>query len=330
MDLSLVVPCYNEQDNVRLFAQEAQAELADYQYEIIFINDGSHDHTLAELKKLYAERKNNLTILDFSRNFGKEAAIYAGLQKANGRYIAFVDADLQQPLSVVREMLAFLEDNSEYDAVAAYQEERMEDAKMSWVKSCFYKVINCLSDIQFKENASDFRVIRASVGKAILTLPEYERFSKGIFSWVGFNTFYRPYQVRERHAGTSSWSTAQLVRYAINGILSFSTKPLKISLSLGILASVLAVLYSICVIIEKLFIGIAAPGYATQVILILLMGGIQLIVLGIQGEYLARIHIEVKRRPLYLAKSCFSCVIEKSESESETKISRQKEHTDHS
>ena len=307
MKLSLVVPCYNEEENIALLAETAERALEGVEYEIIFINDGSKDNTIGELKKLVDRNSANITVVDFSRNFGKEAGMYAGLQKAKGDYISFVDADLQQPVSVAREMMEFLEENIEYDAVACYQEERIEGKGLSFLKKGFYRVVNMMCDIQFREDASDFRTIRRSVADAILSMPEYHRFSKGIFAWVGYNTYYRPYTVQERHAGKTSWSTIKLFRYAIDGMISFSTKPLKLATGLGLFTSVCAVLYMLFVIFQKLIVGIDVPGYATLVVLILFLGGIQLIVLGIIGEYLARIHIETKHRPIFLEKGCYTC-----------------------
>ena len=307
MKLSLVVPCYNEEENIAVFAETAERALAGIEYEMIFINDGSKDNTIGELKKLVEKQTANITVVDFSRNFGKEAGMYAGLQKARGEYISFVDADLQQPVSVAREMMKFLEEHSEYDAVACYQDERIEGKGLSFLKKGFYRVINMMCDIQFREDASDFRTIRRSVADAILSMPEYHRFSKGIFAWVGYNTYYRPYEVQARHAGETSWSTLKLFRYAIDGMISFSTKPLKLATGLGLLSSVCAVLYMLFVIFQKLVIGIDVPGYATLVVLILFLGGVQLTVLGIIGEYLARIHIESKHRPIFLERGCYRC-----------------------
>ena len=307
MKLSLVVPCYNEEENIAVFAKEAQKALEGIEYEIIFINDGSKDNTIVELKKLVDKKEANITVVDFSRNFGKEAGMYAGLQKASGEYISFVDADMQQPVSVAREMLEFLEENPDYDAVACYQEMRIEGKGVSFLKRGFYRIINQMCDIQFREDASDFRTIRRSVADAILSMPEYHRFSKGIFAWVGYNTYYRPYQVQERHAGNTSWSTMKLFRYAIDGMISFSTKPLKIATGLGLFTSMCAVLYMLFVICQKLIVGIDVPGYPTLVVLILFLGGVQLTVLGIIGEYLARVHTEVKNRPIFLERGCYRC-----------------------
>jgi len=307
MKVSLVVPCYNEEENIALFAKTAEEAMAGMDYEIIFINDGSKDNTIGELKKLVEAKRANITVVDFSRNFGKEAGMYAGLQKASGDYISFVDADLQQPVSVAREMVEFLEENPDYDAVACYQDERIEGKGLSFLKKGFYRIINMMCDIRFREDASDFRTIRRKVADAILSMPEYHRFSKGIFAWVGYNTYYRPYEVQERHAGTTSWSTLKLFKYAIDGMISFSTKPLKLATGLGLFTSFCAIMYMIVVILQKLILGIDVPGYPTLVSLILLLGGVQLTVLGIIGEYLARVHMEVKNRPIFLERGCYKC-----------------------
>lgn len=302
MKLSLVVPCYNEAENVELFTEKARENLVDIEYEIVFVNDGSKDDTIHELKAIKERKRENITIINFSRNFGKEAGIYAGFQHAKGDYVIIIDADLQQPLEVAREMYDFLETHEEYDVVAAYQEERKEGRVLTAFKNTFYSIINKLCDIELYKNASDFRCLRRKVVEAILSMSEYHRFSKGIFAWVGFETYYRPYEVQERNAGTSSWSFWSLLGYAMEGVVSFSTKPLKLVISLGIFTSAMAILYMIVVIVQKLVFGIEIPGYPTIIVLILLIGGIQLTVLGIIGEYLAKVHIEVKDRPIYIAK----------------------------
>lgn len=302
MKLSLVAPCYNEEGNVRIFCETARTVLKDIEYEIVFINDGSKDHTLEELKKLANEKKDNLVIVNFSRNFGKEAGMYAGLQHAKGEYVCIIDTDMQQPIEVAREMMDFLEEHSEYDEVAAYQEERIENKFMTTAKNGFYWLINKLCDVELFKSASDFRVMRRCVVDAILQMTEYHRFSKGIFAWIGFNTYFRPYEARERNSGTTSWSFGKLINYAIEGVVSFSTKPLRVVIKLGIGTSFLAFLYMITVIIQKFAFGIDVPGYPTIIVLILLLGGMQLTVLGIIGEYLSKVHIEVKNRPIYITK----------------------------
>ena len=302
MKLIIQIPCYNEAENVQPFVAQAREELKKIEYEMVFINDGSKDATIQKLKEIKAEGKDNLVIIDFSRNFGKEAGLYAGLQHAKGEYVVIIDADLQQPVSVAREMVEFLEGHEEYDEVAAYQGERKEGKILTAFKSAFYNMINKLSDVELYKNASDFRCLRRNVVDAILSMTEYHRFSKGIFAWVGFNTYYRPYEVQERHAGTTSWNFFKLLNYAIEGMISFSTKPLRAVTTLGIGTSVIAILYMFVVIIQKIFCGNDVPGYPTIIVLILLFGGLQLTVMGIIGEYLAKIHIEVKNRPIYIVK----------------------------
>lgn len=302
MKLSLVVPCYNEEENVELFVEKARENLADIAYEIVFINDGSKDDTIGKLKKISAKKSENITIVNFSRNFGKEAGIYAGLQYAKGDYITIIDADLQQPLEVAREMYEFLEIHTEYDAVAAYQGKRKEGHVLVAFKDAFYNIINKLCDIELYKNASDFRCMRRNVVEAILSMSEYHRFSKGIFAWIGFETYYRAYDVQERNAGTTSWSFWKLFSYAMEGVISFSTKPLKMVSALGASISFVSIFYMIVVIFQKVLFGITIPGYPTIIVLILLLGGIQLSVMGVIGEYLAKVHIEVKDRPIYIAK----------------------------
>lgn len=302
--LSLVVPCYNEEKNIQAFYEQAKKEFADINFEIVFINDGSSDDTENELKQVILNEKEiPITVVNFSRNYGKESAIFAGLQRSVGIYTAIVDADLQQPLQLVKEMLTVLEEGADYDVVAAYQEKRHERKIVSMLKHQFYKIINRIGEVDFYQGASDFRVFRENVKEAILELTENNRFSKGIFSWVGFRTCYIPYEASLRNAGESSWSVRKLFSYAANGIIAFSTIPLRMATFMGIFVSAIAFLYMIFVIAQKVIWGIDIPGYATLLVLILLMGGTQSIFLGILGEYIAKIHIEVKDRPIYIVKS---------------------------
>jgi len=303
MKLSLVVPCYNEQDNVKAFysaCEEAfSGKITDY--EIVFINDGSKDNTWQELKDLWQSKK-NLKLINFSRNFGKEAAMYAGLQKAQGDYVTVIDADLQQRPEVVVEMVSFLDANEDYDCVAAFQKERKEGAVLSFFKKTFYKLINSMCEINFRSGASDFRTFRRGMVASILEMKEYFRFSKGIFSWVGYNTYFMPYEVQERNAGKTSWSFMKLFKYAIHGIVSFTTAPLNIATYVGGFSAFLSGLYMLVVLIQKVFFDIHVPGYPTLVVLILFIGGIQMLMQGIMGQYIARIYIEGKGRPVYIAK----------------------------
>ena len=304
MKLSLVVPCYNEAENVAAF-QDAVIQAFDgcgYDYEIIYVNDGSRDATLHNLKKLHAEQSCPVKVISFSRNFGKEAGLFAGLQHACGEYISLIDADLQQRPEIVRDMVSILDANPETDIVAAYQDRRGEGKVLSFFKKGFYHIINMLSSVALQPDASDFRTFRRRVRDSILELAEYHRFSKGIFAWVGYNTKFIPYTACERAAGKTKWSFWKLVNYAIEGIIGFSTAPLRLATCLGVLTGVAALIYLVMVILEKLILGIAVPGYATIIVLILLLGATQLFCIGIIGEYVGRTFEQSKERPIYIAK----------------------------
>ena len=280
--LSLIVPCYNEEQNVEAFYARCQEVFPTDQYEVVFVNDGSKDGTYKKLQKLHEEH-DNILVVNFSRNFGKESAIYAGLHYASGSYISIIDADLQQDPEIVRNMVNILEEKPDIDVVAAYQAQRHEG--------------------KLRENASDFRTFRASVQKALLDMPEYFRFSKGLFSWVGFETEYIPYEAAERFAGTTKWSFTKLLKYAMEGIISFSTLPLQLATFFGAIVSAIAIIYGIVIIAQTLITGIDVPGYATTIVVVLFLGGVQLLVMGILGEYLAKTYIQGKHRPVYIAKN---------------------------
>lgn len=308
MKLSLVVPCYNEAENVKNF-HDAVIRAFDgcgYDFEIVFVDDGSRDATLHNLKKLYAAQTCPVKIISFSRNFGKEAGIYAGMEHASGDYISLIDADLQQRPEIVREMVAFLEENAEYDVVAAYQDRRGEGKVLSFFKKSFYAIINRMSDVQLHSDASDFRTFRRSVRDSMLSMAEYHRFSKGIFAWVGYETHFIPYTACERVAGTTKWNFRKLMNYAIDGIIGFSTRPLRFATYLGSLTGVAALVYLLIVVLQKLIVGIDVPGYATIIVLILLLGSMQLFCIGIIGEYVGRTFEQSKNRPIYLAKEILS------------------------
>ena len=304
MKLSLVVPCYNEAENVAAFQEAAIAafEGCGYDYEIIFIDDGSKDATLHNLRKIHAQQKCPVKVVSFSRNFGKEAGIYAGLTHASGEYISFIDADLQQRPEIVLDMVKILDEEPEYDIVAAYQDRRGEGKILSFFKKSFYRVINRLSNITLKSDASDFRTIRRSVAQSIIDLTEYHRFSKGIFAWVGYNTCFIPYTACERAAGTTKWNFRSLMNYAIEGIIGYSTKPLRMATFFGFITAAASILYMLFVIIQKIFIGIEIEGYATVIVLTLLLGAIQLFCIGIIGEYVGRTFEQTKDRPIFIAK----------------------------
>ena len=304
MKLSLVVPCYNEAENVSMF-QDAVINAFDgcgYDYEIVYVNDGSRDATLHNLKKLFQAQRCPVKVVSFSRNFGKEAGIYAGMAQASGEYISLIDADLQQRPEIVRDMVKILDEQPEYDVVAAYQDRRGEGKVLSWFKKSFYSLINRLSNVKLKSDASDFRTFRRSVRDSILDLAEYHRFSKGIFAWVGFNTCFIPYTACERVAGETKWNFRKLFNYAVDGIIGYSTAPLRLATYLGGFTAFSAIIYLIIVVLQKLIAGIDVPGFATIIVLILLLGSMQLICIGIIGEYVGRTFEQSKNRPVYIAK----------------------------
>lgn len=302
MNLSIVVPCYNEENNVVPFYNKTVEIFAERMKttELVFVNDGSKDNTIQELKKLAIESEYKIKVVNFSRNFGKEAALLAGLEYADGDYVAIIDADLQQNPKYVIQMMDILKENPEYDGVAAYQEQRREGKVLTWFKNCFYKLINSITEVEFVKSASDFRVLNRKMVNAILSMPERCRFSKGIFSWIGFKVYYMPYEVEERFAGSSKWNFWKLFAYAINGIVAFSDKPLIVSSIAGFFLCVIAVIMMLYTIIKTMMFGDPVAGYPTLVSIILLMSGIQLFCIGIIGQYLAKIYTESKERPVYI------------------------------
>lgn len=306
MKLSLVVPCFNEEESVINFYTEVtkvfEGKVEDY--EIVFVNDGSRDKTPEILKAIF-DRADNVKVINFSRNFGKEAAIYAGLQNSDGDYTCVIDADLQQRPEVVLEMKDILDNNADIDCVAAYQGERKESKTLIFFKDKFYEIINKLSDVELYPGASDFRLMRRPMIDAVLSMSEYSRFSKGLFSFVGYNTKYIPYEVQERAAGTSKWSFMKLFRYAIEGIVGYSTLPLKAASYAGVGLMGASVLYLIIALIVGAVVG-EITGTVAVITLILFIGGLNSLFLGIIGEYLARAYMQVKHRPIYIAKDVLS------------------------
>lgn len=304
MKLSLVIPCYNEEKNIEPFMKCCIETFGNNKnIEYIFINDGSKDNTFLEIKKIIEKYKNeNILGISFSRNFGKEAAMLAGLKKSKGKFTALIDADLQQNPKYVKQMLEYIEGHGEYDCVTCYQEKRKEGKLLTWLKERFYSLINKISDVEFYKNASDFRLFNRKVLNSILDMKEYYRFSKGLFSYIGYNTYYMPYEVNERMYGKSSWSLFGLFKYALNGIIGFSVAPLKLATILGLITMILSLIYLIVIIIKKIFIGIAVSGYPTIICLILIFGGLQMFLLGVIGEYLGRTYIETKKKPVYIIK----------------------------
>lgn len=301
--LSLVIPCYNEEDNIKLMYDKCIKCLSkkEYRLELILINDGSTDKTLNNLKKLL-KNEEEIRIINFSRNFGKEAAMYAGLKNATGDYVAIIDADLQQDPALINDMYQILKEKEEYDAVCCYQEKRIENKFTSFMKKGFYKIIRKLSDVDFREGASDFRLFRRYVVDAILSLSETNRFSKGIFGYIGFNTCYIPYTPNKRTNGKSKFGFYASLKYAISGIINFSVAPLKLATIMGTIISFTSFICLVVAIIKKLVIGADVPGYTTLLVCILFLGGVILLCLGVLGEYLARAYMEIKNRPIYIEK----------------------------
>ena len=304
-DLSFVIPCYNEVGNVGVIFEAIHTvfDPENISVELVMVNDGSSDGTREKLRELFAaDGGSSLKVIDFSRNFGKEAAIYAGLSNAHGERVCIIDADMQQRPEVALEMYRLLDEHPEYDCIAAYQDQRNEGKLLTFFKNRFYKMINRMCDIDFVQGASDFRMFRRNMADAILSVKEYHRFSKGIFAWVGFDTYFMPYEAQERNSGSSKWSFFKLFAYAVDGIVAYSTVPLRISTILGVVLSIFAVVYMIVLVIKTLIMGIDVPGYATTLGFVLLLGGIQLLILGILGEYMSRVYIQGKDRPIYVVK----------------------------
>lgn len=299
MRLSVVIPCYNEEENVSLFHDEFSKAFASFKhkYELIFVNDGSNDNTFGELKKICSNSKENIKIVNFSRNFGKEAAMYAGLKEATGDFVSLIDADLQQRPEVLLEMVNFLENNENYDCVCAYQDVRNEGRVLRFFKNCFYKLINMISDVDFVQGASDFRVFKKCVRDAIVDLDERQRFTKGIFSFVGFKTHFMPYRAEARVNGKSKWSFISLFKYAISGIVAFSTLPLKIATFLGGFTIVGSFIYLVVSLILKI-------KFSTMMLFFMIsfFSGVQLLFIGIFSQYMAMMYDEVKKRPIYIAR----------------------------
>ncbi|MGV3203665.1 glycosyltransferase family 2 protein [Limosilactobacillus reuteri] len=303
--LSIVVPCYNEEETIPLFypAVEKVVKQMPVDTEYWIVNDGSNDGTLAELRKLHEQDPERVHYVSFSRNFGKEAGLYAGLQAATGDYVVVMDADLQDPPEYLPEMYRAIS-TGEYDCVGMRRTDRKGEAKFkSFLSNQFYNVINKISDTKIVSGARDYRMMTRQMVDAVLSLTEYNRFSKGIFNWVGFKTKYLPYKNVERVAGTTDWSTWKLFKYAIDGITDFSEAPLAIATWAGGLTAFISIIGMIIVIIRKIIEpGSSAFGWASMVCIILFLGGIQLLCLGIVGRYIGRIYMQTKKRPIYIIK----------------------------
>lgn len=302
--LSIVVPCFNEEETIRPFLEATkivEQEMAqDLVFDYIFVNDGSKDNTLEVLRQVSNEFS-NVHYLSFSRNFGKEAALLAGLENATGDLVTVMDVDLQDPPEMLVDMYNLIQKG--YDVVGTRRADRKgEPVIRSIFAKMFYKIINAVSDTEMVDGARDFRLMTRQVIDSILELNEVNRFSKGIFSWVGFNVTYLPYENRERVAGETSWNFWSLLRYSIEGFINFSDAPLNFSIWSGLISFCLSVLGILFVIIRKLTIGGSVTGWASLVSIILFIGGIQLLSLGIIGKYISKIFLETKKRPIYIIK----------------------------
>lgn len=301
--LSVVVPCFNEQEAVPIFYNEVKKILVTLkeEYEIIFIDDGSSDKTLEEVKEL-SEKDKCVHYVSFSRNFGKEAAMYAGLKKATGDYVVIMDVDLQDPPSLIPEMLSAV-CSGEFDSAATRRINRKgEPPVRSMFARLFYKLMRYFSDIDIVDGARDFRMMSRTMVDAVLSVSERGRFSKGIFAWVGFRTKYFEYKNVERSAGKTKWNFRKLFLYSLDGIVAFSTKPLVLASITGILFLFLSFLFIIFIIVRKVLFGDPTAGWPSLVCIILFVSGIQLFCTGILGQYLAKVYLETKQRPLYIAK----------------------------
>lgn len=303
--LSVVVPCYNEEDNIDDLFKRLISVLdpLDLKYEIICVNDGSRDQTLKRLIESH-HQNSAIKIINFSRNFGKEIALTAGIEYATGQAVIPIDADLQDPPELIEEMLKKWREG--YDVVYAKRRSRQGE---SWLKkmtaNSFYRVIQKMSPVPIPRDTGDFRLMDRRVVEALKQLPEMHRFMKGLFAWVGYQQVLIEYDRPPRLKGETKWNYWKLWNFALDGITSFSSLPLKVWSYIGLLISVLAFIYATFLIIRTLIYGIDVPGYASLMVVTLFLGGIQLMTLGIIGEYLSRIHDEVKRRPLYLVRDCY-------------------------
>lgn len=297
--LDIVVPCYNEEEMLKIFYKEVSDNLKNIKWNVIFVNDGSNDNTLEVIKEL-ENSYDNVKYISFSRNFGKESAIYAGLDYSTEDYVVLMDADLQDPPSLIPKMMEYIK---EYDIVGTRRVTRKgEPFIRSFFARLFYKIANKITKIELVDGARDFRLMKREVVNAILDLKEYNRFSKGIFQWVGFETKWLEYENIERQKGESSWSFWELFKYSIEGIVSFTTAPLHIATITGIFFSIIAFLAIIVIVIKTLLFGEHVEGWPSTVSIILFLSGIQLFAAGIIGEYLAKIYLESKKRPIYIIK----------------------------
>lgn len=303
--ISIIVPCYNEEKALPLFYEELQKNIKTFPknicFEIIFVNDGSKDHTLNVIKNLI-KKDNSIKYISFSRNFGKESAIYAGLEHSTGDYVTLMDADLQDPPALLNEMYKLITEEN-YDAVGTRRINRKgEPIIRSFFAKLFYKIINKMTPFEMVDGARDFVFMKRSVVNSLLSLKEYNRYSKGLFSFVGYDVKWLEYQNVQRVAGTTKWSFWKLTKYALEGITAFSTTPLLISSAIGLIFCLVSFLLILVIIFKTLILGDPTSGWPSLVCIIFMVSGIQLFSLGIIGQYLSKTYLEVKQRPLYFIK----------------------------
>ena len=304
--ISVVVPCYNEQEVLPLFYNEINKVLAqmhseydDLEFELLFINDGSKDNTLKMLRELSAS-DNRVRYISFSRNFGKEAGMFAGMENSKGDYVVVMDADLQHPPKFIPQMYKYVSEEG-FDCATTRRVSRKGESKIrSWFAMKFYKIMNKISQTEIVDGAQDFRFMTRKMVDAVLSMKEYNRFSKGIFSWVGFNVKYIEYENVERAAGTTAWSFWKLFLYSLEGIFAFSTAPLALASLLGVLSCLIAFIWIIAIIIKTIVFGESVQGFPTIMCAIFFVGGLQLFCTGILGQYLSKTYLETKRRPIYI------------------------------
>ena len=302
--ISIVVPCYNEEEALPLFYQEATrvaGEMSGIDFEFVFIDDGSRDNTLSVLRRLAAADR-RVRFVSFSRNFGKEAGMLAGLEAATGDYVALMDADLQDPPALLPELYRAVTEEG-YDCAATRRTTRAGEPPIrSFFARLFYRQIHKISDADIVDGARDYRLMRRAVVDAILSMREYNRFSKGIFGWVGFRTKWIPFVNVERVAGETKWSFWKLFRYSLEGIVAFSTVPLALASVLGVLLCLIAFVFILVVLVKTLAFGDPVGGWPSMICVILFLGGVQLLCIGILGQYLSKTYLETKRRPIYLVR----------------------------
>ncbi|WP_105115619.1 glycosyltransferase family 2 protein [Streptococcus suis] len=302
--ISVIVPCFNEEEAIPYFydAMEKVRKEMGEQFEYIFVNDGSKDRTLTVLRQLSGQDR-AVRYLSFSRNFGKEAALYAGLQAAQGELVTVMDVDLQDPPEMLMEMKSMLDGNPDLDCVGTRRVSRDGEPPIrSFFAKLFYKLMNKISQVEVVDGARDFRLMRRHMVDAILSVSEYNRFSKGIFAWVGFETEYLPYENVERVAGETSWSFWKLLSYSIEGIINFSDTPLNIASYTGFFTFLLSLVLMVFVVFKTLVFGDPTIGWPSTICIILFLGGLQLMTIGILGKYLAKVFLETKKRPIYIVK----------------------------